>query len=144
MGFLGHSNKQAFKADKKDSYLELDSKRLLLRLHVGALQKVIVPVAKLRGYRLLQDDEVILEAQEHKQGYSKDNLLPVITQFSQPDDGSEWPTELYHLDLDVLTSDETYRLRLIDTRTPIKSMTYSDAVLDAERAILALDGLLDE
>lgn len=144
MGILGHSKGQAFTADEKNGHLELDSKRLLLRFHTGTMRRVVVPVAQLRGYSLQQDGKVILQAAGHKNGYTKDTLLPVITGFSYPEDANKALTELYNLDLYVDTGAENYRVRFINTRTPVKSLTYSDGVLEAERAILLLDGLLDE
>jgi hypothetical protein len=134
-----------FAPDYKDRYLEFDSRKKTMRLKLSRMKSVIFTQAELKGYQLLQDDIVIFNADGKRLGLTKDNTLPPITQTNEPtEEEPEKPDEFYTFELVVRTTTGDHHLKFINTRTPVKSPAYSDAILDAENVLVRLDPVLPE
>lgn len=134
-----------FAPDYKDRYLEFDSRKKLLRLKTSRMKQVVFPLSDLRGYQLKQDDILIFNADGKRLGLTKDNTLPPITKTNEPtEEEPDKPDELYTFELIVRTATGDHHLKFLNTRTPIKSPAYSDAILDAEKVITRLDAVMPE
>ncbi|WDF82837.1 hypothetical protein PQ472_00935 [Lacticaseibacillus pabuli] len=141
---LFNSKDADFTPDYKNHYLEFDSRKHLLRLRLGAFKKVVVPLADLRGYKLVQDGKELLSATAGKPlGLSQDEFLPRIIRVNQEEAGAElMEGDIYKLEVVVQTTKGDQTMKFIDTRTPIKSPAYTDAALDLQSVLARLDQAL--
>lgn len=143
MGLFSKQSTGDFTPDIKDHYAELDSKHGLLRVRTGMMKKRIVAVKDIRGYRVTQDDKTLLETMGTPLGLNKDNTLPKLIKINQVEGMGELNEgEIYTLILTLILADGEVSVKFVDTRTPLKSPAYSDAVLDTAKMIALVDPLL--
>lgn len=127
-----------FKADKHNAYFELDSTHDLIKVHRPHFGHKIIPSTIIRGYRLTMDDHVIVASDGSKPALIDNNLLSDAHIMGVLTPGTE---EIYHLNLELETTQGPIVIKYINTRVQIGTLVYSVALLDANKALQELDQL---